>query len=259
MKSRFFLFPFSFFLLLSGASVAQELRTGNYPDGTLRYKGYFKDNRPCGEMTHFYPDGRVKARMDNRGDTADVILYNRDGDFTSVGRFIDRKKTGVWEYRKNDRVVASEAYAGNVREGVAVRYFASGKPAEEKGWNAGTPDGPWILYYEDGKMRMKSAYVAGKLTGMMKSYDRGGAVRAEGVYKNDLKEGEWHFYDSEGRLQKKLHYRNGIPENAEEVELEESRRLDALISSAKKIPDPAVFADDPEMYMQLTGESFPRE
>ena len=38
-----------------------------------------------------------------------------------------------------------------------------------------------------------------------------------------------------------------------EDELEESRQLDVLLSTVKKIPDPAVFADDPEGYMKLTG------
>ena len=42
-------------------------------------------------------------------------------------------------------------------------------------------------------------------------------------------------------------------EDAAEEETEESRKLDEMMISGKEIPDPAVFADDPEAYMRLTG------
>ena len=70
---------------------------------------------------------------------------------------------------------------------------------------------------------------------------------------NDRKEGTWVFFDDSGVEVKRKNYRAGISDTAEEDELEESRYLDVLLSTVKKIPDPAVFADDPEGYMKLTG------
>ena len=37
-----------------------EWRKGTYPDGTLRYEGYFRAGKPAGEMKRYYPDGVVQ-------------------------------------------------------------------------------------------------------------------------------------------------------------------------------------------------------
>ena len=39
-----------------------EWRKGTYPDGTLRYEGYFRAGKPAGEMKRYYPDGKLQAR-----------------------------------------------------------------------------------------------------------------------------------------------------------------------------------------------------
>lgn len=244
-------------ILLALAVAGQELREGRYPDGQLRYRGYFCDGRPCGEMTRYYPEGQVKAKMVHRGDTTDAVLYSRNGEFTCAGRYIARRKTGRWEYRRGEALVAVEHYLADRLEGVSVRYFASGGEAERKQWVAGLPEGEWVMYYPGGAVRMKARYERGRLHGLLSSYDRDGQLRTEGTYQNDLKEGTWRFYGADGQVQKEIHYRAGVSDKVAEEELEESRRLDALVESARNIPDPAVFADEPEMYMKLTGEQFP--
>lgn len=256
---KFFVLFFLWALWGIGLVQAQELRTGTYSDGTLRYRGYFVNDRPCGEMTRFYPGGEVKAKMNHRGDTVDVVLYSQNGEFTCAGRYIGRKKTGRWEYRKEGHMVISEPYKNNRLQGVSIRYFASGQEAEKKSWRDGKPDGPWILYYTTGTVRMEGEYADGKLSGPVKSYDRQGNLRVRGTYKDDRKEGIWFFYDAGGQLQKKQHFRAGISDQAGEEELEESRQLDSMINAVRKIPDPAVFADEPEVYMKITGENFPEE
>lgn len=94
---------------------------------------------------------------------------------------------------------------------------------------------------------------AGKLDGEVKTYSYQGILRSEGRYRNDRKEGTWVFFDDSRVEVKRKNYRAGISDTAEVDELEESRQLDVLLSTVKKIPDPAVFADDPEGYMKLTG------
>lgn len=240
-------------LMWSGYGRAQELRTGNYPDGSLRFKGYFKDGKPSGEMTHYFPSGKIKAQMNHRGDTADVVLYHPETDFTSAGRYVNRKKEGKWTYRKGGRIVAEEMYGGDRLDGQAVFYTAGGEVLEQKQWKDGTPEGEWKLFWGEGKLRLEACFKAGKLEGPVKSYSREGILQTEGTYRNDLKEGEWLFFDAAGKESRKLVYHKGLPENAGQLELEESRRLDSLVSTGKKIPDPAVFADDPEAYMKITG------
>ncbi|MEG2276409.1 MAG: hypothetical protein RSC80_01055 [Odoribacter sp.] len=247
------LFSFSF---CAEETKGQEVRTGVYPDGSIRYKGHFLDGKPVGEWFRYYPDGRIKAKMNHRGDTVEAILYSLKGDYSSSGKYVKQKKEGRWEYRNATCLLVREEYRQNLLEGTSVRYFSSGKEAEKKEWSAGKPEGEWCLYYDNGNLRMRASFKAGKLEGAIKSYRIEGEMSAEGAYKNDLKEGRWIFYDEQGKPFKERVYYSGIPENVEEVEWEESRKLDALLDDGKKIPDPAQFMDDPEMYMRLTGDRF---
>ena len=68
---KFIFFFLQICLLVPGGILegkAQELKEGHYPDGKLRYKGYFLNGQPAGEVTHYYPDGKVKAVMNHRGE-----------------------------------------------------------------------------------------------------------------------------------------------------------------------------------------------
>ena len=230
-----------------------EWRKGTYPDGTLRYEGYFRAGKPAGEMKRYYPDGKLQARMVYRGDTVEAVLYSRKSDCSMRGKYVGRKKQGTWEYFKNDCLLMKEEYRDQVLNGKTVRFFSTGNPAEEKGWVNGKPEGEWKLYYDNGQLRMIAGLKAGKLDGEVKTYSYQGILRSEGRYRNDRKEGTWVFFDDSGVEVKRKNYRAGISDTAEEDELEESRYLDVLLSTVKKIPDPAVFADDPEGYMKLTG------
>lgn len=242
-----------FFMLGMAEGNAQEWKEGRYPDGKLRYKGYFRDGQPAGEVTHYYRDGTVKAVMNHRGKQADAVLYSRDGELKTSGKYVDRKKEGIWEYRKGERLLLSEEYSGDRLNGRATRYYPSGGVAEVKTWKEGTLTGVWKLFYETGKLKTEVTFAAGKLNGKLRSYNFDGVLVTEGEYRNDLKEGAWHFYDAVGKPERTVVYRAGIPENEEEAIEEESRRIDELMNSGKKFADPALFKDDPEGYMKLSG------
>ena len=205
-----------FIWCLTGYSLGQEVKCGYYPDGKLRYKGYFNNGKPEGKLIRYYPEGNVKAKMNYRGDTVDVVLYNRKGDCVITGKYFQKKKTGIWTTCRENRLIAREEYQNDLLNGKSIRYTEAGGVAEEKHWKGGKPDGVWKLFFPDGKLKLQTYYVAGELV-------------------------------------KKQIYHKGMPEDAGEREIEESRQLDILIKSGKKIPDPAVFADDPEAYMKLTG------
>lgn len=254
MKFVFFFLQISLFALWGiQAGYAQELKEGHYPDGKLRYKGYFRDGQPAGEVMHYYPDGKVKAVMNHQGKQVEAELYSRDGEFKTSGRYVDRKKEGTWVHRKGERVLLSEEYAGDRLNGVATRYYPTGVVAEVKTWKEGVLSGVWKLFYESGQLRTEVTFADGKLNGKLHSYNYNGILVAEGECRNDLKEGAWQFFDPAGKLQRTVVYRAGTPENEEEAIEEESRQIDELMNSGKKFADPALFKDDPEGYMKLNG------
>lgn len=245
----FFIFHFSF--LLPNMIQAQELREGFYPDGKLRYKGYFVNNLPSGEITHYYPEGNIKAVMNHKGTETDAILYSKNGNIKTSGKYLDRKKSGIWEYRKENKIVTTEEYTEDKLNGIARKYLDDGTLLEIKNWKEGVLVGECKLFHNNGKLRIQVLFLNGKLNGPMKSFDYNGVMLVEGNYKNNLREGLWTYYTKEGKLNKKLKYHLGNSENKEAEELEESEQIDSLLNKGGKIADPADFMDTPDAYMKM--------
>lgn len=254
-RSQFCLLIFFLLLGLSGYTQKMEQREGYYPDGKLRYRGYFVEGQPMGEMTHYYPDGKIKAVMKHAEDNvSDAVLYSKDGNFTMSGRYLDRKKNGMWAYKKGDSLIYKEEYKDDRLNGVSEKYYTAGGIAERKHWSNGVLTGEWCLFYDDGKVRMEAVFVNGKLNGTVKSYAYTGKLTAEGTYKNNRKEGLWRYYDESGKLKTEKTFVAGVPTDLEAEELEETREIDAVIQQEQRIPDPADFMDEPENYLRLIGD-----
>lgn len=243
-------------LAVSGlaAQEAGEVRKGFYPDGSLRYEGKFENGVPAGKMIRYYPGGQVQAELFHEGERTRAVLYSKDGETSSTGVYVNRRKEGEWVYKKGGRLLVAENYKAGLLDGVMRRYFLSGQLAEEKNWKAGVPDGVWKTYYPEGGIRLEAFYVQGKLEGEMKGYGPDGRVMAEGAYRNAKREGIWRYYDARGQLKRECSYRGGVAEDWDEEELQESRLLDEWISKGEKIVDPAHFTGDPEMYLKIAGD-----
>lgn len=230
---------------------SQEFKQGFYRNGKLRYEGNFIEGRPQGMVIHYYENGAIKAKMNHLGDTVEATLYSRNGEYSSSGKYFRKSKCGRWFYYKNTNIIGTDEYQNNKLEGECVRYSLDGKIIERKHWKCGKTNGEWQLYYENGQKRLQAFYVEGELHGEIHSFSRTGVLRTRGVYKNNLKEGEWEFYDESGMLVMKRVYHQGVSQNAEEEELKQSSELDTLLNSGNKIPDPEIFANEPETYMRL--------
>ena len=242
------------FCLLAFPLVAQELKEGYYPDGKLRYKGYFRNGQPVGEMTHYFPDGKVKAVMNYAGDTVDAVLYTASGEYTMSGKYKDRKKVGKWEYRKGKQLLYMEEYDSDILNGLSEKYYPAGQVSEKKNWKQGMPSGLWQLFYDTGKLKMEAVYVDGRLNGPLKSYDYKGGLIVEGFYQNNRKEGVWKYFDEAGKLKAERTYVNGAYAGYETEELEETKQIDDVVRKGEKIPDPANFVDAPEDYLKIIGD-----
>lgn len=244
-------------MLMSWSVIAQEngiLKKGYYPDGKLRYEGYFEGEVPVGKMTRYYPNGQVQAEMMHKGRETEAVLYSKDGTYCSSGHYLDRKKEGEWRYEKEKQLLATETYKDNVLDGVSRKYFSCGGTAEEKHWKNGLPDGDWKMFYRNGKIRLEACFAGGKLEGELRAYSAAGQRMAEGKYRNNLKEGVWHYYDEDGNLRKERIYKAGIANDQEQQDIAASRKLDEWVKEGKKIADPAHFTDEPEMYLKVAGD-----
>lgn len=237
----------------AGKAQEGEVRKGYYPNGKLRYEGLFRGEQPSGKVTHYYENGQVKAVMVHNGRETDAVLYDDKSEVSVSGRYIDRKKEGVWSYRKGEQVLMTESYAENRLSGPAERFFVNGVTAERKEWKEGELSGSWKLFYDSGTLRLEALFRDGKLDGELKSYDPDGRLLVKGQYVDNLKEGMWYYYRADGSLKEERRYVQGVGETLTE-ELEESRQLDELIREGRRVLDPADFINDPQLYLRAIGE-----
>ncbi|MCC8174726.1 MAG: hypothetical protein LIO65_10330 [Odoribacter sp.] len=242
------------FIIISGFVVkAQnaELKEGFYPDGKLRYRGYFVGETPHSEVTQYFPDGRIKAKLNYQGEETIAELHSKDGKFIASGKYINRQKEGEWNYKREDKIRATENYrAGNLNE-IAIKYYNSGAEAEIKNWKEGVWDGEWKMFYDNGQVRLQAFFKEGKLDGIVKSYNPQGILIVEGNYKGNLKTGLWCYFDDSGNLKKEVLYIEGKAESSGDKDIKENEELDKLIKEGQKIPDPANFEDNPDLYLQI--------
>lgn len=189
---------------------------GTYSNGAIRYKGQFRDGKPSGTFTYFYPTGTVKAKMNysDNGRVAHVISFHLNGKPMAAGKFIDHKKDSSWRYFSDvdGKLIMEENYKVGIKNGPTIIFYPkTGKPSELTDYKNGRKNGRWIKYFPDGKISTSGFYVNDTLQGPFQVYDINGQLLMKGQYKNALQEGVWITYDSLGNLQKKEIFHGGLP------------------------------------------------
>jgi len=181
-----------------------------HPNGNIRYKGQFKDDKPYGTFNYYYENGKPSVVMNYDGDIARTIAFYEEGKLKARGNYKNQQKDSIWTYYSlAEFKISEELYVNGKKQGKVTNFFQDGKVAEEKEFVNDFEDGEWIQYYEDGKIRMKSTYIQGSLEGKTYYYDRGGKKMIEGNFYHDVRHGAWMFFDEQGEITKKEIYLNG--------------------------------------------------
>ncbi len=213
-----------------------------FPNGNLRYKGFFKNNKPIGEFTRFYDTGVVQAIMifDELGTKARATLFYNNGEKAATGNYINTKKDSIWEYYSfytNNRI-AKETFKNGVRHGISIIYFENGRHFQELNWQNDQKHGAWKQFYENGNIKVQGNYINNQKSGPFTTFYIGGLIDTKGNYINGSMEGFWEFYDEEGKLLTKIEYVNGRPVNEEELIRNQQELFKMIESRRGKIPEP---------------------
>ena len=108
MNFKIFLFLLN--LLVANVLIAQTNDQLNFTDskglkqglwrktnelGQLKYEGSFKDGKPIGHFTYYYPGGQKKAETNyaNNGTLARTVLYHEVGGVKAKGNYLNEIKT----------------------------------------------------------------------------------------------------------------------------------------------------------------------
>ncbi len=162
----------------------------------LKYKGQFKDDKPVGTFTYYYPSSKVKAiiKHDDNSDRSVAYYYHENGSLMSHGIFRGANKDSIWvNFGPSERVSSAETYSNGVLNGKKVVYFVPEDPNDKS-------QIPSIV----------SNYKDGVLDGEYKEFHVNTAPKAKGQYVNGKRHGIWYYYHLNGRQSHLYRYKNGV-------------------------------------------------
>ena len=254
------------FLLLSGSIIAQNtvnqvdaqgrkqgFWTKKTADGKLLYQATFKDDKPVGEMKRFHPNGKIKAVLNfvEGSELSDAKLFDEAGNLVAQGKYSGQKKTGEWNYYKENKIVLTENFQDGLKNGLSKSWFKTGELLEELTWKDDKLNGVYRSYFQNGKVFMECNYSQGKLNGPFKTRFEDGTLELDAFYASDLRDKDWLNYDNAGTLLYTLKFNKGKLLNPQVVDSIDAAQLGNLKTKGDKIPDPEKFMQNPEEYMNL--------
>ncbi len=222
-------------------------------DGNLIYKATFKDDKPVGILTRYYPSGMKKAVVEYDalgGSLGKAQLFDEKEILFADGFYADNKKDSVWRYiDRFKNVICIESYKNGKHNGKTTFFYQGGSPYEEINYVEDVKEGDWIQYFKGGQVKLKSQYLHGLLVGSFKILFEDGSSEVVGFYKNGKEDGIWRFYLPDGKVDYDIKYKNGQILNADEIDRKKSDRIKQLEKNKNSVKDPEQYRNDPDGYM----------
>lgn len=193
----------------------QGLWEKKYPNGNIRYRGYFRDDKPTGVFKYFYEDNdslRILAMYSDNGRIAHVHEYYPSGALAGIGKYVDEKKDSVWKiYDQYQRLEEKDQYVKGKKNGKSIMFYPDGNVLQSKTWRNDIENGKWRQFYPNGDIKLEETYVNGKIEGPATFYNPGGKVTISGNYHNDVKDGKWIYFNDSGHPIDSVIFSNGRP------------------------------------------------
>jgi antitoxin component YwqK of YwqJK toxin-antitoxin module len=213
-------------------------------DGILLYQGYFKDNKPVGEMRRYYETGELKAILFYKvnSDCVKTALYYDTGEVAGKGNYYKNLKDSLWSYYSyyTGSVTSTEFYSKGVKNGREKKYYPNGNISEEIDWVNDTKHGAWNQYFEDGTLKLQSFYSNNLVNGPYTFYWPNGKLYIKGIFINNKRDGKWLFYTDEGILKSEIVYVNGQAENEEEIIAKDQEFFKMVDENIGKFQEPGM-------------------
>jgi antitoxin component YwqK of YwqJK toxin-antitoxin module len=244
-------------LLLSGIATAQtdtvfnqsdthNLKQGwwkkSFPNGKLMYKGFFRDNKPVGEMFRYYETGELKASLvyDKNSEYARARLFYADGQVAATGVYYNSLKDSTWCYYSyyDHSLTTREMYTRGKRNGPMINYYNNGSASEKITWVNDKKDGPWEQYFANNTLKLKATYKDGQLEGDFIVNYESGKPYLKGGYKSGLREGQWIFYNEDGTTDMELAYKMGVTPDTGKLDARQQELFRMIEENKGKFEEP---------------------
>lgn len=221
-----------------------------YPNSlVLEYKGQFKDDKPVGTFTYFYPSTKVKMIVKHNEKTgrSEAFIYHENTLLMAHGIFKNQKKDSVWtHFGPSGRLTTRESYKDGLLNGKQIIYYVPEDPSDKSERIAkisnfvnGNLDGDVIEYFDFGTVKTSCKYINGKKHGICVSYHANGQKMIQESYERGVKHGYFFAYDETGKEIGRKFYKYGTELNSEElVKYQEALKKVKESSTEKKTNPP---------------------
>lgn len=201
-----------------------------YPGSkALEYTGTFKDDKPIGKFTYYYPSTKIKAIIEHKegSNRAEAYFYHETGVVLSYGIYINLKKDSVWlNFGPSGRISFKETYKQDVLHGEKVIYFVpeelsdkSVKISAKMNYVNGELEGEYLEFFDVGVPKVKGNYVKNKRHGVWEEYQPNGKLLSFSRYKNGVKHGWCMAYDENGKEINRVYFFQGQMKTGRDLEI----------------------------------------
>jgi antitoxin component YwqK of YwqJK toxin-antitoxin module len=191
-----------------------------YPNSRVfEYEGQFKDDKPVGTFTYYYPSKKKKAVIIHQEGTGRSIatFYHEAGGVMSKGIYRNLKKDSIWlSYTPSGKLSTSESYKNDLLDGKVIMYYlpeeASDKSLKISAtylYSKGLLEGESVEYFLNGKIKSKGVYKQNKKVGIWESFHPNGQKMNVLRFKEGVQHGWSYAYDTLGKEIAKNYYYNG--------------------------------------------------
>jgi len=209
-----------------------------YPKSkAFEYKGQFKDDKPVGTFTYYYPSTKVKAvvKHDEKTGRSTAVMYHETGVLFAQGIYRNQLKDSIWVYYgPSGRLSKKETYVKDKLNGQCIIYYVSEDPEDKRqlpakvsNYVSGVVEGEVIEYFESGTVKSKATYVKGVREGIYTINHPSGTKMIVERYKNGKLHGWCATYNPSGKETGKKYFYYGRELQGKELQ-EKLRQMKEL-------------------------------
>lgn len=179
-----------------------------YKNGNFKYKGQFKDDKPIGDFIYYDTKLNITARVTyNEDGTADAKLYHSNKKVAGAGKYINKKKEGIWKFYSTYGYLSSEEeFKRGERNGIFKVYYKNGQLSRETTFVNGLENGLRTDFFDNGNKSFKGNILDGNFDGLVEFYHDNGKIQMKGTYKDAVRHGKWTWYSERGLPIKVVRY-----------------------------------------------------
>ncbi|MBS4056892.1 MAG: toxin-antitoxin system YwqK family antitoxin [Bacteroidales bacterium] len=198
-----------------------------YPDGKVKARGNYLNDKKTGNWEFYYPGGQIEQQgaYDKNGQlTGKWIWFYSSGQRQREESYRNGLADGLsTEFEANGKIITQGEYLEGMEEGYWLYDY--GDYREEGDYQRGLRTGLWKDFYPNGKLAFEGKFIEDNPNGEHRWYWPNGLKKEEGQYIMGRKNGEWKKFREDGSLFLLINYTNGIERKYDGIPIPENEQV----------------------------------